>query len=118
MAMASAKLKPGKIVDIETEAISMLPTKAPNLIMLPDKLKYLMIAPPKWGKTTFFSGVANCCLLAFEAGYASAECPIVVITAWDRPYRERKEGWLEDEYGVVYTSAMEVIEELERINPY
>jgi hypothetical protein len=97
---------------------SMLPTEAPMLITQPEKLKYLMIAPPKWGKTTFFSGVPNCCLLAFEAGYASAECPIVVINAWDRPYRERKEGWLEDDSGIVYTSAMEVMEELERINPY
>lgn len=87
-------------------------------MLSPEHLKYLIIAPPKWGKTTFFSGVPNACLLAFEAGYASAECPIVVVTHWDRPYKEKKEGWGEDEHGVVYTSAMELMEELERANPY
>jgi hypothetical protein len=97
---------------------TILPTKAPKLIQDPTKLKYLCIAPPKWGKTTLFSGVPNCCLLAFEAGYASAECPIVVVTHWDRSYKEKKEGWVEDAQGVVYTSAMEVLEELERANPY
>lgn len=95
-----------------------LPTNAPQIILRPEKLKYLMIAPPKFGKTTFFSGVPKCCLLAFEAGYSSAECPIIVITNWDRPYKERKEGWNEDEQGIVYTSAMEVLEELENYNPY
>ena len=97
---------------------TLLPTKAPNLIQDPKLMKYLVIAPPKWGKTTFFSGVPNACLLAFEAGYASAECPIVVINAWDRPYSQKKEGWATDEQGVVYTSAMEVLEELEKNNPY
>jgi len=97
---------------------SLLPTKSPNLIAQPAKLKYLCIAPPKWGKTTLFSGCPNCCLLAFESGYASADCPIVVITAWDRSYKQRKLGWDEDETGLVYTSAMEVLEELERDNPY
>jgi AAA domain len=97
---------------------TLLPLKAPKLILNPTKLKYLMIAPPKWGKTTLFSGCPNACLLAFEAGYSSAECPIIVITAWDRGHRERKEGWKEDETGVVYTSAIEVLEELEKNNPY
>ena len=101
-----------------TTTESPLPTKAPKLILDPTKLKYLVIAPPKWGKTTFFSGVPNCCLLAFEAGYASAECPIIVITHWDRAYQQKKEGWGEDNTGVVYTSAMEVLEELEKSNPY
>src|SRR4029077_4057867 len=96
----------------------LLPTKALKLILDPTKLRYLVIAPPKWGKTTFFSGVPNACLLAFESGYASADCPIIVITDWDRPYKEKKEGWSEDESGVVYTSAMEVLEELEKENPY
>lgn len=97
---------------------TLLPTTAPKLILNPTKLKYLCIAPPKWGKTTLFSGCPNCCLLAFEAGYSSAECPIVVITHWDRSYKERKAGWDEDDAGVVYTSAMEVLDELERNNPY
>ena len=97
---------------------TLLPTKAPKLILNPRRLTYLMLAPPKFGKTTFFTGCPNCILLAFEAGYASAECPVIVITDWDRPYKQKKEGWGEDEDGVVYTSAIEVLEELERENPY
>lgn len=107
-----------KAIDVEVETMSLLPTVAPKLMLNPTKLKYLCIAPPKWGKTTFFSGCPKCCLLAFEAGYASAECPIVVVTHWDRGYKQRKQGWDEDESGIVYTSAMEVLEELERSNPY
>jgi hypothetical protein len=95
-----------------------LPLKSPKIILKPEKLKYLIITPPKWGKTTFFSGCPNACLLAFEAGYASAECPVIVVTHWDRPYKEKKDGWGEDDQGVVYASAMEIIEELERYNPY
>lgn len=98
--------------------VNMLPTQKPNLMLSPDKLKYLALCPPKWGKTTFFSGCPNACLLAFEAGYASAECPVIVINSWDRPYKLKKEGWLQDDNGIVYTSAMEVIEELERECPY
>jgi AAA domain-containing protein len=95
-----------------------LPTKSPRLITAPRKLKYLLIAPPKWGKTTFIAGCPNAVLLAFEAGYAGAECPVIVMTDWDRPYKEKAKGWREDENGVVYTSAIEAIEELEKACPY
>jgi AAA domain len=97
---------------------NLLPTKPPRLILNPRKLRYLLCAPPKWGKTTFATGAPNSLLLAFEAGYASAECPIVVVTEWDRSYKERAKGWLQDDAGIVYTSALEVLEELERANPY
>lgn len=82
------------------------------------KLKYLLIGPPKWGKTTFFSGCPNVCLLAFEAGYAEIDCPKIVITSWDRPYKEKKLGWDQDRDGIVYTSATEVLEEMETNCPY
>jgi hypothetical protein len=87
-------------------------------MLAPRRLKYLLIAPPKWGKTTFAAGCPNAVLLAFEAGYAGAECPVVVMTDWDRPYKERAKGWREDEHGIVYTSAIEVLEELEKNCPY
>lgn len=97
---------------------SLLPIGSKPTIWKAEKLKYLLIGPPKWGKTTFFSGVPNVCLLAFEAGYSEVDCPKVVVTHWDRGYKERKLGWDEDEDGVVYTSAMELIEELENGCPY
>jgi len=87
-------------------------------MLAPRKLKYLLVAPPKWGKTTFIAGCPNAVLLAFEAGYAGAECPVVVITDWDRPYKERQKGWREDESGIVFASAIEVVEELEKTCPY
>lgn len=87
-------------------------------MLAPRRLKYLLVAPPKWGKTTFIAGCPNAVLLAFEAGYAGAECPVIVMTDWDRPYKERQKGWREDENGIVYTSAIEVVEELEKNCPY
>jgi len=87
-------------------------------MLAPRKLKYLLVAPPKWGKTTFIAGCPNAVLLAFEAGYAGAECPVIVMTDWDRPYKERQKGWRQDENGIVYASAIEVAEELEKNCPY
>jgi AAA domain len=87
-------------------------------MLSPRKLKYLLVAPPKWGKTTFVAGCPNAVLLAFEAGYAGAECPVMVMTDWDRSYKDRAKGWREDESGIVYTSAIEAIEELEKACPY
>jgi hypothetical protein len=103
---------------LDKKVDTLLPTIAKAIIWRPSRLKYLLIGPPKWGKTTFFSGCPNVCLLAFEAGYSEVDCPKIVITCWDRSYKERKLGWDEDEDGVVYTSAMEVIEELENYCPY
>jgi hypothetical protein len=102
----------------EADAKQLLPTKPHTIAFSPERLKYLMIAPPKWGKTTFFGGCPNCLLLAFEAGYGFVQCPKIVIIDWDRSYSERKEGWIEDSDGLVYTSAMEVIEALEAYCPY
>lgn len=102
----------------EDDAKELLPTKPHTIAFSPERLKYLMIAPPKWGKTTFFGGCPNCLLLAFEAGYGFVECPKIVITSWDRSYKSRKEGWEEDEDGLVYTSAMEALEALEQHCPY
>ena len=97
---------------------SLLPTIGKPIIRKANKLKYLMIGPPKWGKTTFFSGCPNVCLLAFEAGYSEVDCPKIVLTSWDRSYKAKREGWDEDEDGIMYTSATEVIEELEQHCPY
>lgn len=106
-----------KILDKARES-SILPLGSKPTVWRPERLKYMLIGPPKWGKTTFFSGCPDACLLAFEAGYAEVDCPKVVITSWDRSFKERKLGWDQDEEGVVYTSAMEVMEELESHCPY
>lgn len=101
-----------------SKANSLLPMSSKPSVRKPNRLKYLMIGPPKWGKTTFFSGCPNVCLLAFEAGYSEVDCPKIVITAWDRSYKQRKLGWDVDDDGIVYTSALEAIEEMESNCPY
>ncbi len=100
------------------DAKLLLPTKSHTLSFSPEKLKYLLIAPPKWGKTTFFCGAEGVLLLAFESGYGFVECPKIVITDWDRDMKERASGWIEDDDGLVYTSATEVLEALEEYCPY
>jgi hypothetical protein len=98
--------------------MSWLPKQAHTISTSPEKMKYLVIAPPKWGKTTLFAGCPNCCLLAFEAGYGFVECPKIVMTKWNRSLRERKEGPTVDDDGLIYVTAMEAVEELERSNEY
>jgi AAA domain len=97
---------------------SWLPKQAHTISSSPEKLKYLVIAPPKWGKTTLFAGCPNCLLIAFEAGYGFVECPKIVVTGWNRSIKERRQGPSVDEDGLIYSSAMEVVEELERSNEY
>jgi len=112
-------MKPSQFKVVEqAESSLLLPTKSVIVKWRPQRLKYLLIGPPKWGKTTFFSGCPNVCLLAFEAGYSDVDCPKIVITSWDRPYKQKKLGWDVDDDGIVYTSAMEVIDEMEDKCPY
>jgi hypothetical protein len=101
-----------------TKTLSWLPTVSPPIDLQPEKLKYLMVAPPKFGKSTLFGGCPNVLMLAFEAGYEQIHCPKVVVTSWDRSFKARKQGPEEDDRGIVYASAMEVVEELERSNTY
>lgn len=112
------QIQKGQLRVLDKAQSSLLPTGSTPTVWRPERLKYLLIGPPKWGKTTFFSGCPDVCLLAFEAGYAEVDCPKVVITAWDRSFKQRQQGWDVDEDGVVYTSAMELIEELESNCPY
>jgi hypothetical protein len=102
----------------EEEPRTILPLTGRAVSRRPEHLKYLLIAPPKWGKSTLFSGCPKVCLFAFEAGYSEIDCPKIVITDWDRPYKKKKLGWDEDDDGIMYTSAMEVVEEMEEYCPY
>lgn len=96
-------------MDTET-ANSLLPQAPTKSIRNPARLKYLGIAPPKWGKTTLFTSVPDSILLAFEEGHAFHETHKIIIDAWDRPYAERKAGWLEDDDGNLHTGFAEAVE--------
>lgn len=101
----------------EAEAKEYYPKKITILTPNPLKQKYLIMAPPKWGKTTFFSGAPNALLLAFEEGHGSINIPKVVITGWSVAARDREPS--EDtETGTIFATAMEMIEALEAYNPY
>lgn len=98
----------------------LLPTTATKAVRRPERLKYLMMTEPKWGKTTFFCGVPNALLLAFEEGHAFIEAKKIVIDKWDVGLKVRTQGgsWSVDDDGNTHASAMEVIEALEIECPY
>lgn len=83
----------------------------------PYNQKYLIMAPPKWGKTTFFSGAKGAVLLAFEEGHGSIAIPKIVITGWEVPLRDRGPGQ-DEETGTIFASASEIAEALEVYCPY
>lgn len=98
------------------QALSYFPTEIHMGHPLPHKLKYLLMAPPKWGKTSFFM-VPNAVLLAFEEGHADVSCFKIVINGWNVPLRER--GSIEDtETHIKYATALEIIDALEVVCPY
>ena len=98
------------------QALSYFPTEVHQGHPLPHKLKYLLMAPPKWGKTSFFM-VPNAVLLAFEEGHADVSCFKIVINGWNIPLRER--GSIEDtETHIKYATALEIIDALEVVCPY
>lgn len=61
----------------------LLPTTHRTANTDPKRLVYLMVAPPKWGKTTWFGDIPNSLLVAFERGYQFQTVPTVFIDAWD-----------------------------------
>jgi hypothetical protein len=99
----------------------LLPQSPTTAIRRPERLKYLIIAPPKFGKTTFFAGVEDSVLLAFEEGHAFVSTHKIIIDQWDRTAKEKLEslkpaeeggivGWGTDEDGNVHTSMQEAME--------
>jgi len=95
----------------QSEALEYFPKRVHVGTAEPDKLKMLVCAPPKWGKTTFATGCPNVLLIAFEEGHRFAECHKVVINNWVVPYKDQAPKI--DNDGIIYCSAMEIIEALE-----
>lgn len=91
------------------EANALLPQGPSSIVANPEILKYLFIALPKWGKTTWATSPPDSLLLAFEEGHLFHSAHKIVMTAWDRPPSERNAGWGEDENGLKYTSFVEAV---------
>lgn len=99
------------------QALKLLPSVPTKSLRKPERLKYFCLAEPKWGKTTLFSGINNCLLLAFEEGHAFVEAKKIIIDKWDTDFRTKKNGgsWSEDGDGNTHSTAIETIEALEAI---
>lgn len=99
------------------QAKEYFPTQISKGRTIPTLLKYLLMAPPKWGKTTFFSSIPDALLLAFEEGHMFVDCYKVIITDWDHALRKNRAAYLDNITGIKYCTAMEILEALEAIQP-
>lgn len=90
------------------EANELLPSEPTKSIRNPSRLKYLILTPPKWGKTTFMCGVPNSLLLATEEGHAFHETHKIIIDSWDKHRSDRGLGV--DEDGNHHLSFVEAVE--------
>lgn len=66
----------------QEEANELLPSAPTRSIPDPANLCYLVIGPPKFGKTSWACGIPDALLVAFEAGHSFQEAHKVVIDKW------------------------------------
>lgn len=92
------------------EANEMLPDKVSKININPIRRVYLGIAPPKWGKTSWFCSIPNSVLLATEEGHGFQETHKIIIDSWDK-HREDK-GLAIDDDGIHHLSLIEAVDAL------
>jgi hypothetical protein len=63
-------------------ANDMLPQEPTKTPVDPRRAKYLLIGPPKWGKTTLGCSVPDSLLLATEEGHMFQEAHKIIIDSW------------------------------------
>lgn len=90
------------------EADKLLPSKPTKAISDPRRLKYLILTPPKWGKTTFMTSIPDSILFATEEGHAFHSTHKIVIDAWDKSHRDSGLGI--DDDGNHHLSMVEAVE--------
>lgn len=90
------------------EANELLPNAPTKSIRDPRRLKYLILTPPKWGKTTFMCSIPDSILLATEEGHAFHETHKVIIDAWDKSRSDKGAGVDEDKN--IHLSLVEAVE--------
>lgn len=71
-------------MDLEL-AKQLLPSAITKASYIPEKLKYLLIAEPKWGKTSWMTAFPDSLLLAFEPGHSFTSTHKIAIDHWDSP---------------------------------
>ena len=92
------------------QANELLPQEKTKGIINPARLKYFIIGPPKFGKTTTACSIPNSILLAFEEGHAFVETFKIIIDQWDRPLKNKLEGIGMDEDGNSHMSMAEAVQ--------
>lgn len=92
------------------EANELLPANPTKADIAPAHRIYLLIAPPKWGKTTFMCSVPDSILLATEQGHAFHETHKIIIDGWDA-YRGDKGLSIDDDgnHHLTFVEAVEAI---------
>lgn len=95
---------------------SILPTKSTAAEVKPSQCVILLIAEPKWGKSSFFMSNPNALLLGFEAGQKFLRGKKLAIDKWDQK-RGRYEGKIDSE-GVRHVTAMQAVDALEKDNAF
>lgn len=89
------------------EANALLPDRPTSVKPRPEGLVYLIIAPPKWGKTTWAAAFPDSILLAFERGQQFTSAHKVVVESW-----AGKHDIYEDEEGARHMTMEQVSEAL------
>lgn len=97
------------------EANDLLPQKATSQAINPNKLNYLVIGPPKWGKTTLLCSIPDALLLAFEQGHAFQVAHKMIVDSWDKKVTEENPAiWVEEDNPDVFHGTMtKIVEVLE-----
>lgn len=96
------------------EANALLPDKATTWKIRPNLLVFLLIGPPKWGKTKFFMDNPNALLLAFETGHRFRRGHKIEIVSW----KDRRWDIEKDEEGVPRMTADQALDVLEATDKY
>lgn len=102
----------------KSEANALLPAGPTSSKLDPNCLTYLMIAAPKWGKTSFFMSNSDAVLLAFEEGHKFQRGHKVIISKW-RHGRGSAPEIKKDKEGVphaTFEQAVELLEFSDRFN--
>lgn len=103
------------MIDIVTLE-AMLPTERRSTTIDPRSLFYLGIAPPKFGKTTWFSCIPDSLLVAFERGFHFQTVPTIFIDVWDQ--RRGQFEPYQDEYDITHMTMVQLAEALVNSDKY
>lgn len=100
----------------QKEAENLLPSEPLEAKINPTNIVVFLIAPPKWGKTSFFMSNPNCLLLGFEEGHKFQRGFKITIDCWD--VTSGKHPMREDSDGVMHMSAMQALQALQATKRY